>query len=244
MRVIKNKPLNLSTPKFLVDGPLNPELEKIPVFSHLNRYSCNAFVGTSGSGKTSLLISLLKNKKPKIFRKMYNHVIVVMPRASRNSLKHNLFDKHLPEECLFDSLDEQSIHDISVMIQENASEGQDTLLIMDDVGSALKDGGVVRELQHLIYAYRHFRVNICILTQTLKTLPLSIRKNLSNLVVFHLPKNLEWNAMTEEFLEMDKDKSMELRKFLFDEKHTWALINLSSGKIYKKYDEVIYKDDD
>jgi hypothetical protein len=243
MRIQQNKTIDLKTPKFLVDKPLNPDIEKYEVLSHLNRSSATAFVGTSGSGKTSLMISLLMNKEPKIWKKQFNWIIVVMPRASRASLKNNVFDKYLDESCLFDSLTEESIDMITAMVEQNAEQGQQTLLILDDVASALKNGHIAKQLQHLIYAYRHFRLVVVMLVQTLKTIPLSIRKNLSNLVVFYKPRISEWEAITHEFLELDKDEAKELYQMIFHQKHDWSLINLGSGKVYSKFDEIVLKED-
>lgn len=241
MRIKENKKIDLRTPRFSVDNPLNQELEKYDVFRHINRSSATAFIGTSGSGKTSLMYSLLMNKDPKIWKKQFEHIFVVMPQASRNSLKNNIFDKYLDEDHLFNTLDEEAMDRISQMIVEHADDGYQSLLILDDVASALKNPYITKKLQHLVYAYRHFRLNILLLVQTLKTIPLSIRKNLTNLVVFHKPRLSEWEAITKEFLEMDKDESQELYNIVFKEKYDWCLINLTSGKIYSKFDEVLYR---
>lgn len=241
MRVKENKKLELKSPQFLVDHSLNKDIEKYDVLSFLNRSSANAFVGTSGSGKTSLMYSFLMNIKPKIWKKQFENIIVVMPKASRNSLKNNIFDKYVDESNLYDDLTEQTIDQITEQITENASEGYNTLLIMDDVASALKNPYIAKKLQHLVYAYRHYKTVILLLVQTLKTIPLSIRKNLSNLVVFHKPRLSEWDSITEEFLEMDKKESQKLYDLIFDKKYGWGLINLNSGRIFKEFDEVLYK---
>ena len=242
MKIKENKSIELKTPKFLVDKALNPEIEKYEVLSHLNRSNATAFVGTSGSGKTSLMVSLLMNKEPKIWKKQFNWIIVVMPRASRASLKNNIFDKFLDESCLFDSLTEETIDMIDAMIQQNAEEGHQTLLILDDVASALKSGYIAKKLQHLVYAYRHFRLVIVMLVQTLRTIPMSIRKNLTNLVIFHKPRISEWEAITHEFLELDKEEAKELYQLVFKQKYDWSLINLGTGKVYSKFDEIVIKD--
>ena len=242
MRIKENKAIELKAPRFLVDKPLNPEIEKFEVLTHINRSSATAFIGTSGSGKTSLMYSLLTNKDPKIWKKQFENIIVVMPKASRNSLKSNIFDKHLDESCLFDNLTEENIDMIVQMVEQTADEGKHTLLILDDVASALKSGYITKKLQHLVYAYRHFRLNILFLVQTMKTIPLSIRKNLTNLVIFHKPRLSEWEAITHEFLEMEKDEAKQLFEVAFPAKFDWTLINLSSGKVYSKFNEVVWKD--
>lgn len=243
MRIKENKRVDLKSPQFSVDKPLNKELEQYDVLSHLNRSSATALVGTSGSGKTSLMYSLLMNKKPKIWRKQFESIIVVMPKASRNSLKNNVFDKYLEPECLFDALTEETMDAISAKVQQNAEEGLHTLVILDDVASALKNGDVAKKLQHLVYAYRHYRMNLLMLVQTLKTIPLAIRKNLSNLIVFFKPRLSEWEAIVAEFLELEKEEAKEMYQTIFKQKYDWALLNLTSGKVYSQFNEVIYKDD-
>jgi DNA replication protein DnaC len=240
MKIKENEKIDLRTPRFVVDRAINDELEKYDVFKHLNRSSATAFVGTSGSGKTSLMYSLLMNTSPKIWKKQFENIIVVMPRASRNSLQNNIFDKYLQPDALYDDLSEEAIDKITVMITNNAEEDSNSLLILDDVASALKNPYITKKLQHLVYAYRHYRLNILILVQTLKTIPLSIRKNLTNLVVFHKPRLSEWEAITHEFLELHKDDAEKLYNIAFDKKYGWIFVNLSSGKIYKEFDEIIY----
>jgi hypothetical protein len=243
MKIKENRSISLKAPQFIIDKPLNPEIEKYEVLSHLNRSNATAFVGTSGSGKTSLMVSLLMNKEPKIWKKQFNWIIVVMPKASRLSLKNSIFDKYLDESCLFDSLTEENVDMIVAMIEQNSEQGQQTLLILDDVASALKNGHIAKQLQHLIYAYRHFRLVVVMLVQTLRTIPLSIRKNLTNLVVFHKPRISEWEAITHEFLEMEKDEAKELYGMIFKQKYDWSLLNLGSGKVYSKFDEVMIRED-
>lgn len=244
MKIKQNDKIDLRTPRFLVDNPLNDELEKYDVLKFINRSSANAFIGTSGSGKTSLMYSFLMNTQPKIWKKQYESIIVVMPNASRNSLKNNIFDKYLDENSLYNELDAITIDKITAKIQENAENDFHTLLILDDVASALKDSYITKRLQHLIYAYRHYKVTILILVQTLKTVPLSIRKNLTNLVVFYKPRLSEWEAITNEFLEMKKDDAKKLYDLVFREKFDWTLINLNTGRIFKKFDEILYNENE
>lgn len=241
MKIKHNKSFHLKVPRFEVDGFINQELETYDVFKHLNRHSFTTFLGTSGSGKTSLMYSFLTNTKPKIWRKQFESIIVVMPTQSRNSLKNNIFDKYIDADCLFDNLTEETVDLITEKVEHNAQIGIRTLIILDDVASQLKNREVVKKLQHLIYAYRHYRCNILMLVQTMKTIPLSIRKNMTNLVVFHRPRLSEWDAITHEFLEIDKPTSKELYNTVFTEKYDWCLINLQTGRIYKKFNEVIYK---
>lgn len=66
MKVKQNKIINRKTPRFVVDGPVNQDIENI-----MSLVTCpvsSAFVGTSGSGKTSLMYSLLTKTKSKVWK--------------------------------------------------------------------------------------------------------------------------------------------------------------------------------
>ena len=53
--------------------------------THLNKYNITVFVGTQGSGKTSLMINLVKG----LYRKVIHEIYVYMTKNSRNSLHDN-----------------------------------------------------------------------------------------------------------------------------------------------------------
>lgn len=241
MIVKKNKSIDLSIPKFSVDDYINEELLEFESMNHINKASFNVLIGKSGSGKTSLLVSLLTNTKPKIMKKQYESILIVMPSQSRNSLKNNIFDKHIDEDNLYNNLDVDSMDNIHNKIMSNSEEGLRTLLILDDVASSLKNSYITKMLQKLIYAYRHYKLTIMLLVQTFKTIPPSVRKNITNLIIFK-PSMNEWNQITEEFLEIDKNKSIDLFKLAFKNQYNWVLVNLQTGKMYLKFDEIIYND--
>ncbi len=97
-----NQKLNLEVPKFVCDhNPLGEHLNKYEMLSHLNSFSFTALVGRPGSGKTSYLISLLTGKgEKKVFRKVFEHILLVMPSSSRNSMKKNPFKNTMQRRCL------------------------------------------------------------------------------------------------------------------------------------------------
>ena len=88
-------------------------------------------IGESGSGKTSLTISLMTQKKPKIYRKTHHHMITLMPHNSIGSLKNNPF-KVLPEENIYGELTESNIREIYERIDDYSKEDEKTLLFIDD----------------------------------------------------------------------------------------------------------------
>ena len=102
----KNNELVLDKPEFTCDNnPLGEQLNKYEMLAHLNSFSFTAIIG----GKTSLLISFLTGKgNKKTFRKVFDHIHLVMPKSSRESMKKNPFKNHsedkMHEELNFDSI--------------------------------------------------------------------------------------------------------------------------------------------
>ena len=62
------------------------------MLQHLNNFGFTGVIGKPGSGKTSLVISMLTSKKEnRVFRKVFDNVLLVMPTCSRESMKKNPF---------------------------------------------------------------------------------------------------------------------------------------------------------
>ena len=101
----KHSKIELSLPRFSVDGILSPEIDRpLP-----NRHHVWVFSGKPGSGKTSLALSLLTARgKKRQYRGVFDHIFVIMPAPSINSLERNPFKDH-PEEKLFRHLDQETL---------------------------------------------------------------------------------------------------------------------------------------
>jgi len=67
----KNKGLNLKVPEFTCDGNLADHLNKYDMLKNFNGYYFTGFIGRPGSGKTSLLVSMLTGRKKIKFLERY-----------------------------------------------------------------------------------------------------------------------------------------------------------------------------
>ncbi len=159
----KNKALELEVPEFACDhNPVGEHLNKYDMLSHLNAYSTTCIIGKPGSGKTSLMTGFLKGKgKNKVFRKCFNHILLVMPKSSRESMKDNIFDKH-PDEKMFEELNLETINNIYNKLLASTANKENTLLILDDVGASLKNNEIQKVLRQIIFNRRHLKVHIII----------------------------------------------------------------------------------
>lgn len=227
-----NHNIQLNLPEFNCDSsPLGKDFE-YPI-SLMNKYHFTLFCGRSGSGKTSMMVSLITTKG--LFRKRFENIILVMPHSSRQSLKKNIFDKNLDEDNIYDELDEDVLDDIMEKIYENREENEKTLLILDDVATRLKKNKYLETmLMKLVYNKRHLKLCIWCAVQTFSSLPLNCRKNI-NFAFLYKPSKKEFINLFEELFEMKKEKSMELMK-LYDKPYIYIFMDVYQQKFFKKLD--------
>lgn len=241
MKTITHKEYKLTNPKFLVDFDLNETNTNYPFKHFTSGYRFITLIGKSGSGKTSLLISLLSNKQ--ILKKVFDNVIVYMPKHSRASLKKNIFDENLDSSKLFDNLSFKNLSIGYEMIKLFSENGENTLLVLDDCGSYLKDYNNNQLLFDLVSNRRHYHCTIIMLCQVYNSIPMNLRKGITDIVVFYKPNINEITNIFEELLEeKDKNKIKEIFDFIFDEKYSYMVLNTDSQRLYKKNIELLYKE--
>ena len=238
IEIKKNKKLVLPVTQFNCDGSLNDNLEKYDMLANLNGFKFTILVGKPASGKTSVLTSWMKTKgKKKIFRKVFDHVLVVMPSSSRNSMKDNVFKNH-PEDKMFDELDHPTTTTISNMLLDASAEKETTLLLIDDVGASLKNNDIQKQLRKILYNRRHLKVHVIMLVQSFLSIPREIRKLVNNVIIFK-PSKVEFITLFDELFETPKDDAMALMRYAFQKPHDFLFLNVDNQRIYQDYDELI-----
>ncbi len=241
IRIKKSEKIDISVPEFLCDYPLTSHLQEFPQFSFMNVFNTTAILGKPGSGKTSMLVSMLSQKgKDKIYYKCFDFVYVIMPSQSRASLKKNIFEKHDPTR-LYDDLTIESLQKIYDAVEENSTNKKTSLIVYDDVGAVLKQKDIQLLLKKMSYNRRHLKLVQMFLIQSWISVPLTIRKLFSNLIVFK-PNKIEWERVVEETIEQEKDVALGLLD-LYKLPHDYLFINVNSQRIFYNQDEVIIEDE-
>lgn len=238
----KNKALQLDIPEFICDSnPIGEHLNKYDMLSHLNAYSTTAIIGKPGSGKTSLLVSFLKGKgKQKVFRRCFDHILLVMPKSSRDSMKDDIFASHSADK-MFDELNDDTINTIHNKLHVSTEQKENTLLILDDIGASLKNNLIQKKLKEIIYNRRHLKVHIIMLLQSYKSCPSDVRKMMTNVFIFK-PAKQEFETLFEELFEMAKDNVLNIMNLVYDEPHQYLMLNIENQKMYKGFDQIILHD--
>jgi hypothetical protein len=80
------------------------------------------------------------------------------------------------------------------------------------------------------------------MAQSYVNLPLDIRKNIQNLIMFKPPKK-ELELVFHELFETKKDKFMDVMRMAYSDKHNFLFINVPTQKMYRNWDELIIKED-
>jgi DNA replication protein DnaC len=240
IRIKENKKPNIEKIKFECDNEIHTKLNEFPLArDFLNKSNTTLFIGRQGSGKTSLMVNIVK----KIYKKCFHFIYVFMPHSSRKSLKNNIFDKYLDESQLYEELNEETIEDLYAKLKDNSENNYRSLVIFDDVQKALKNNDVLRSLKNIIANQRHLKVCNFILLQNYFSLDKSLRELTNNIIMFKLNKS-QTEKIFNESIESAKDKFHDIRNVVFDKPYSYMFINLPSQRIFKEWDEIIYNDDD
>ena len=244
LSIHKNPTIKLNIPKFVCDdNPVSEHLNKHPLTQLLNIYGFLCVIGRPASGKTSLAISFITQKNPNIYRKTHHHLLIMMPENSINSLKDNPFKK-ISEENIFNELTDSTITDVYNRIEAYSRDDEKTILLIDDMTASLKASRYIQEtLKKLIYNRRHLKLNIIITAQSYCNIPLDVRKNIQNLILFK-PSKKEFEIVFDELMENKKEIFLNIMKITYDEKHNFLFMNIPSQRIFKNWDEILIKEDE
>jgi thymidine kinase len=235
MKIITLDKPQIQRVKMNCDYCLHPKLKEFPMVDDAwSSHNFTIFAGKMGQGKTSLVVSLLKS----VFKKVFHSVYVFIPEQSRASIDNDILKKNLPRDQLYSELTVENLSEVYEKVQENSSEGYNSLLIIDDFQTSLKDPTIINILQKIIVKMRHLRTTTWLIQQNFQALVKPLREVVSNLVMFNLGKSQN-QKIFDELIQLDKDKYNDLVKLAFQDPHDWILINLNkSKKIYRMFDEI------
>ena len=187
--------------------------------------------GSSGSGKTNLLINLLKARNDKAngvrksFKRIFETVIVVSP--SLKTLKDDIF-KGLKYK--FNDFDEETLEEIYEILEQNNSdddEVQKTLLIMDDCGTMLKGGLKQKLFDHLVKNRRHKHLSIICITQKFKDSSTSSRGNLSHFITFKPRNDMESRSIYDEVIGQPAKYMHDIMDALFKKRFDHVMVDFT-----------------
>jgi len=225
---------NFKKVNFNVDGLLGEHIkEPFP-----NQSFFWLIVGKAGSGKTSLMInSLISKGENRVYRKVFDKILLVMPKNSRSSLVDNPLED-LPEEQLFESMGSHVIDKIKDIREEfGKDKNKKQLLILDDITAYLKDDP--QSLIELATNRRHLKLSIILLVQFIRAVPRPVRFQVTHCTFFKPSNNLDLEIIQDEFINMDKKDFKKLTQFIFVDSHDFLMIDKNNETYYKNLQKII-----
>ena len=237
---VKNEKFSADLPEMLCDDIISSKIDG----SLCNKNFVSLVVGAAGTGKTSIVTSLVTSKKKgcKAYRQQFEDVILNIPRSSLRSIRGDPY-KTIDDENIYDDLDEEFLDYVLEKAEENSSQGYRTLVVIDDGSSKLKANKVIIDkLTLMVHKHRHLALSMFILVQDLVSVPLGIRKNISQLFYFK-PSNEKSNIIfRDEFMGLfTKDETNSILKFVFKKKGDFLNIKLQAEPVeyYRNFNKLI-----
>lgn len=240
MDLVKLKKPTLTPPQMICDKPLHKKLDDYELTSYLNSHSTNLLLGKPKSGKSSLLWSMLKDKR--MLNKVFDNVYLFQPSHSRASIKNNIFKNH-PKDKMFEELNYEDLDEVMDRIR-GTDPNENNVIIFDDQSAYLKNKETLRLFKELIFNRRHLRTSIYFLNQTFFSVPKELRRLFSNIFVFKVSRN-EMKNLFEEVVEQDHVKELmpQISKLVFDKPYQYLFINTDNQKFYKGFDRIDFAED-
>jgi GTPase SAR1 family protein len=232
----KKASISVKAPSSKLNNSISKKIhENLPNTSHTA-----LVVGAPSSGKSSLMEYLLKDKVA--YNKKYDCVILVSPATSLKAFEGSIWEDH-PAEKKFDELNAQNLADIIKLVEEHRDEDKNSLLVLDDVQSNLKDAWVEKKLVQLFSNFRHLRLSIWILAQNLILVPKQIRILAQFYYLFQPHHRAEFDYIRDEVLAwLPRKTVMEVIKYVYDEPHNFLLVNKKKKLLYKNFNELKISD--
>ena len=207
--------------------------------------------GGAGSGKTSLLLNMLKIPvEDGGFRKFFNNIFLISP-TSRLDPKLEPLCKELERDgkC-FEELNDEIISEIMDRIRQfnedfkedekNKGKKPNSLVILDDCLASLPKSQKKSKLHKLIISRRHLKTSIVCLTQKYNAVPTLHRSNANVISFFPSMNKKEENSLMDD-ISVDEKIFRPILDFSTDEPFSFLHIKLGQGKpiFFKKFDKII-----
>lgn len=201
--------------------------------------------GSSGSGKTNLLMNILDeqlenntNSKTNL-NGIFDNIYLV--GDTFDSLETDIFDDiDTKYNTLNDFLDDfGEILEEQIEDAENNDDRDYNLVILDDIADEIKTKVNLERFLKFINKRRHYRTSIILLSQNLIQLPRGVRKNLNILISFY-PKSVDEEELVFTYLKQKKREMNDIYEWVYDTPNAFLMIDLTRRKgrthYYKNFD--------
>ena len=218
---------------------LKPIQEKMNIFipdidPELNIPNRNGFhlimCGSGGSGKSSLMLSLIKGP----YKKKFNNIYYFCPDVSFASVKKHPFEKH---DKVYHEITTENLLEIYEELSKKKvdDENEYSLIILDDMADFLKTNDIQKTLNKMMIKSRHLQVCWIITLQAYHYFPKILRRQITNLILFKTKSIDEFSILAKELFNMNSDDSMTLYNYCFDVNYNHLDVDTVTNTYYKNF---------
>jgi len=205
------------------------------------------FAGKRGSGKSSLLLNLLKRKSSPYY-KHYDQIFLISPTAQRDPKFDGLVEELKREGKFYGELNEEVIKEIIARVtkfnddfaQEHPKKKPFNLLICDDCLSFMPTSTQQSSFNQILTNSRHMRLSLFLTTQKLNKLPTLCRSNADLISFFPTDNRKEFECLENEW-SIEPKLLKSVYDFATDSPNSFLHISFFGRKptFFKKFDRII-----
>jgi len=253
IKEIENKELHVNRVNMNCDKCIQDSKKKSIIPPLMNTSHFYIISGASGSGKTNLIVNLLKSnklskdKKHKLsYSKMFNKIVFVSPSA--NTIKDSPLDK-IADDQKFTELNEEVFDLIDDISDDAVDDNKFNLLILDDVSSQLRTKENEKKLNQIIKNRRHKNLSVWIIGHRVNDFSPSLRSNANMIFCFSPKTRREIDTIQSEFMLMPTSEANEIFNATFKTRFDFLLIDTSlrqsaDFRFFRNFNELVFEDEE
>jgi GTPase SAR1 family protein len=217
------KPIKESMNVFIPD--IDPSLN-IPCRNGFHLIMC----GSGGSGKSSLMMNLIKGP----YKKKFNSIYYFCPQVSFSSVKNHPFKKH---DKVYHDFTVTELSEIYKELEEKKENNEDeySLIILDDLADTLKNNDIQVLMNKMMIKSRHLQVSWIITLQAYYYFPKQLRRQITNFILFKTKSIDEFQSLARELFNMNSDDALTLYNYVFDKNYNHLDVDTVTNTYYKNF---------
>lgn len=236
---IKVKPNDLTKKLKALDHQMVASDDPIPEKNHF----VWGVSGMKGSGKTSLLINVMRTH----LRKTYDHIFLFSPTARVDTKWKDMVDELDPEGKYYEEYNEGNLLEVIERIKQLNEDDKNNknLIIFDDCMSEFK-AGQKTVMNRLITTCRHLKTSVVIIVQKYNRLSTTIRANMDMVSIFATQNQRELNTIIDD-INVNPDTFKQIYEYCVgDGGNRFIHVTLFQAKLrfYKCFDRIEIVEED
>jgi GTPase SAR1 family protein len=191
------------------------------------------FCGSGGSGKSSLMMNLIKGP----YKKKFDNIYYFCPMVSFASVKNHPFKKH---DKVYHEFTVRELSEIYKELEEKKEEKSNeySLIILDDLADSLKNNDIQVLMNKMMVKSRHLQVSWIITLQAYYYFPKQLRRQITNFILFKTKSIDEFQSLSRELFNMNSDDALTLYNYVFDANYNHLDVDTVTNTYYKCFNKL------